>query len=69
MSASKTSGSGKQNLIRGAADKIMECMAWIDTPQGFDYWQGVHRNLIDLANTLEEGRPVLCYTCGKEVIP
>jgi len=35
--------------IEKIADKLAEAFAWNDTPQGFDYWRGVHDELYHLA--------------------
>ena len=37
-----------QEGIYRVAEKLMRAFAWKDAPQGFDYWEQVHDNLIDL---------------------
>ena len=37
-----------QRGIYQVAEKLMKAFRWKDAPQGFDYWEQVHDNLIDL---------------------
>ena len=37
-----------QRRVYEVAERLMKAFAWKDTPQGFDYWEQVHDNLIDL---------------------
>ena len=39
-----------QHEIYETALRLMEAFDWRKTPQGFDYWQQVYDNLIDIVN-------------------